>query len=53
MKNKNEENVFDFLPENSIITYKKYKFDLARLNVTNEIMKSAVYSYDIYTNQFI
>lgn len=53
MKNKNEENYFDFLPENSIITYKKFKFDLSNLNVTNEIMKSAVYSYDIYTNQFI
>ena len=53
MKNKNEENFFSFLPENSIITFKKYQFDFAKLNVSSEIMKSAVYSYDIYTNQFI
>ena len=53
MKNKNEENFFSFLPENSIITFKKYQFDFAKLNVSSEIMKSAVYSYDIYANQFI
>jgi hypothetical protein len=53
MKNKNEDNFFSFLPENSIITFKKYQFDFAKLNVSSEIMKSAVYSYDIYANQFI
>ena len=53
MKNKNEENFFDFLPENSIITFKKYKFDFSNTNLSDEIIKSATYSYDIYTNQFI
>ena len=53
MKNKDEENFFEFLPENSIITFKKYKFDFANINISDEDKKSAVYSYDIYTNQFI
>ena len=53
MKNKNDENYFDFIPENSIITYKKYKFDFSKINTTEEIMKSSVYSYDVFTNQFI
>ena len=53
MKNKNEENFFEFLPENSIITFKKYKFDFTGSDLSDEIMNSAVYSYDIYTNQFI
>ena len=53
MKNKNEENFFEFLPENSIITFKKYKFDFTGSDLSDEIMNLAVYSYDIYTNQFI
>ena len=53
MENKNEENFFDFLPEKSIITYKKYKFNFNKINIDSEDMKSAIYSYDIYSNQFI
>ena len=53
MENKNEQKFFDFLPENSIITYKKYQFDFTNLNISNENLKSAVYSYDSYNNQFI
>ena len=53
MENKNEEKFFDFLPENSIITYKKYQFDFAKINISSEILKASVYSYDVYTNQFI
>lgn len=53
MENKNEENFFEFLPENSIITYKKYKFDFNNINESSEDLKSAIYSYDLYSNQFI
>ena len=53
MENKNEENFFEFLPENSIITYKKYKFDFNNANESSEDLKSAIYSYDLYSNQFI
>lgn len=53
MENKNDENFFDFLPENSIITYKNYKFDFKNVTVSSEDMKSAINSYDIYSNQFI
>jgi len=53
MENKNEENFFEFLPENSIITYKKYKFDFNNVNESSEDLKSAIYSYDLYSNQFI
>ena len=53
MENKNEENFFEFLPENSIITYKKYKFDFNNINERSEDVKSAIYSYDLYSNQFI
>ena len=47
MENKNEEKFFDFLPENSIITYKKYQFDFAKINISSEILKASVYSYDV------
>ena len=53
MENINEQKFFDFLPENSIITYKKYQFDFTKLNVSTESLKSSVYSYDSYNNQFI
>ena len=53
MENKNEENFFSFIPENSIISYKKYKFDFTNLKVKEDEKKSAVYSYDIYSNQYI
>ena len=53
MENKNEENFFSFIPENSIISYKKYKFDFTNLKEKEDEKKSAVYSYDIYSNQYI
>ena len=53
MENINEQKFFDFLPENSIITYKKYQFDFTKLNVSTESLKSSVYSYDAFNNQFI
>ena len=48
MENINEQKFFDFLPENSIITYKKYQFDFTKLNVSTESLKSSVYSYDAF-----
>ena len=53
MENKNEENFFEFLPDKSIIAFKKYQFDFTNLNVSKEILESAVYSYDVYSEQFI
>lgn len=52
MENK-EENFFDFLPENSVIKYKKFNFDFKKIKASDFNLQKAKYIYDIYTNQFI
>ena len=34
MENKENENIFDFLSENSILTYKKFKFNYKDVNAS-------------------
>ena len=54
MENKEEEtNFFDFLPQSSVITFKKFKFNYKELNISDHSFKKGKYLYDIYTNQFI
>ena len=53
MENKENENFFDFLPENSIIKYKKFKFNYKDIEASNFSLKKSNYLYDIYTQQFI
>ncbi len=53
MEKKENENFFDFLPENSIIKYKKFKFNYKSIEASNFSLKKSSYQYDIYTQQFI
>ena len=53
MENIDDENFFSFT-NNSILTYKKYHFNLENLglNINNNLSKYK-YHFDVYTNQFI
>ena len=53
MENKKEENFFDFLPENSVIKFKKFKFDYKDAKASNFSFKKGNYTFDKYTNQFL
>ena len=54
MENKEEEsNFFDFLPQNSVIKFKKFKFNYKDLKISDASFKKGKYLYDTYTNQFI
>ena len=52
-KEKEKKNFFDFLPENSIIKYKKFLFNYKGINASEYSIKNSKFHYDIYTNQFI
>lgn len=52
-ENKPENNFFDFLPENSVIIYKKFKFNYKGLNASDFSIKNSRYHFDSYNNQFI
>ena len=51
--NKPENNFFDFLPENSVIKYKKFNFNYKGLNASDFSIKNSRYHFDSYNNQFI
>ncbi len=53
MENKDDDNFFDFLPQNSVITYKKFQFNYKELKISKVSFKKGKYLYDIYTNQFL
>ncbi len=53
MENKDDDNFFDFLPQNSVITYKKFQFNYKELKISEVSFKKGKYLYDIYTNQFL
>jgi hypothetical protein len=53
MEKNDNSNYFDFLPENSIITYKKMKFNFKGINASEFSLTKKTYFYDIYTEQFI
>jgi len=50
---KTESNFFDFLPQNSVIKYKKFKFNYKGLNASDFSIKNSRYHFDNYNNQFI
>ena len=52
-ESKPEINFFDFLPENSVIKYKKFKFNYKGLNASDFSIKNSRYHFDNYNNQFI
>ena len=53
MEKKVEENFFDFLPEDSVIKYKKFNFDLKKMKSSDFNLKKGNYTYDIYSDKFI
>ena len=53
MEKNESENFFDFLTENSIVTYKKIKFNFKDLKISDFSLNEKKYFYDIYTEQFI
>lgn len=53
MENKEEENFFNFLPQDAIIKYKRFNFNYKELKASNFSLKKGKYTYDIYTDQFI
>ena len=53
MENKEDDNFFKFLPQNSIIKYKNFKFNFKNIKLSEFSIKKGKYIYDIYTNQFI
>ena len=53
MENKKDEKFFDFLPKNSVIKFKKFKFDYKDTKASNFSFKKGNYIYDYYTNQFL
>ena len=48
-----DDNFFDFLPQNPVITYKKFQFCSKELKISDASFKKGKYLYDIYTNQFL
>ena len=53
MEKKEAESFFDFLPENSVIKYKKFSFDLKKMKSSDFSLKKGNYTYDIYSDKFI
>ena len=53
MEKKEDDYFFDFLPQNSIITYKKFQFNYKELKISEGSFKKGKYLYDSYTNQFL